>query len=140
MPQLPGGRRGEHLAGSAHGLESLAVGLLGGVEQRGLGLDVGLRREGADDVGAAHAVEHGEHGVEVEAEPLAEAAPLALDDGARVDERTVEIEEQRRHTRMRAALRATPYTASSTSPRSSPSACSGIACEQATCISSTSCR
>ena len=53
-------------------------------------------------------------------------APLPLDDHPRIHERAVEVEEQRRrHTSMRAASRATPNDACSTSPRSSPSACSG---------------
>ena len=63
------------------------------------------------DVGAAHAVQDGEHGREVEPVPRAKRAPVPLDDDARIDERAVEVEEQRRsaaHTRIRAASRATP--------------------------------
>ena len=134
------GQARQRLGRTPHDLEALAVGLLRGVEQRGLGFGVDVRGDGAEDIGAAHAVQDGEHGREVEPEALAQTPPLPLDDGARVDERAVEVEEERRHTRIRAASRTTPNTASSTSPRSSPSVCSGNGLAQVTRTSSTSCR
>ena len=139
MPQRARRQAREHLGRAPHDLQPFAVLLLGCVEGRRLRLDVGVRCEGADDVGAAHAVQHREHLREVEPEALAQPPPLPLDHGTGVDERSVEIEEQR-HTRIRAAFRATPKTACSTSPRSSPSACIGNGLLQVTCTPSTSWR
>ena len=97
MPQLPAGRRASSSDGAAHQLQAVGVELLRRIQARRLGRRVDAGSGLADDVDAAHAVEHGEHGREVEPEARAEGAPLPLDDGSGIHERAVEIEEQRRH-------------------------------------------
>ena len=126
MPQLPAGRRASS-SGAPATTSSPSVSTSSPASSRvGLGLGIQRGRRSADRVDAAHAVQHLQQLGEVEARALREAPPVSLDDGARVDERAVEVEQERRHTRIRAASRTVPKTASSTSPRSSPSACSGI--------------
>ena len=109
MPQLPAGRPASSSGAPRTTHQPLGVGLLGRVQQRGLGLRVDARARRARMTSALRTPWRiREHRGEVEPEALAEASPLPLDHGARVDERAVEVEEQRRQTRILAASRATP--------------------------------